>query len=82
MDLQWVAELLAVGLQGGPVERDLAKLVFDRSPEEFRRVCGALGARLQFMQQYVLRQLGRMPYFALGINSQDWERWTGIVLPV
>ena len=81
IDVEWVQALVSVGLQRGPVERDLARVIFDRSPEEFRRMCGDLGNRLQYMVHYALRQLNRVPYFSLGINPEDWKRWTGVALP-
>ena len=77
IDLEWVRELVAVGLRGGPVERDLARVIFDLAPEDFRKMCGDFGDRLQFMSNYSMRQLHWTPYFSLGIDTRDWERWTG-----
>jgi hypothetical protein len=81
-EAEWPPELVAVGLRGGPVERDLAHVLFDRSPEQFRQLIGRLGQPLQFMHHYTRRQLNKDTFFALNTNPADWKRWTGAELPV
>ena len=77
-NLDWVGRLLALGLRGGPDERDFARKAFDMTSEDLRTMCGRLTPTLISLSDNALRRLHRIPYFNLGVDSRQWERWTGV----
>lgn len=78
LKLEWVSQLVELGLRGGPDERDFARAVFDMTAEEFRALCGRLTVPLMKVSGDALRRMSRVPYFSMGVDPQLWKRWTGV----
>jgi hypothetical protein len=76
--LDWLGDLLTLGLRGGPDERDFARKVFDMTAEQLRAMCGGLTRPLMSLSENALSRLNRVPYLSLCVDPRQWERWTGV----
>jgi len=75
--VSWVADLLEMATSRPPLERDMARLLFDLDVKEFRALIKALTAPLASFHQAAMSRLGRAPYFSLGVDLKKWGDWCG-----
>lgn len=82
IDVRWLADLLDLVVARPPVERELARVVFDMTPEEFRTMFREITPALVLVHRSVMGRLQRIPYTALGLDPKRWKDWCGYDKPL
>ncbi len=77
LDFGWTAELLEVGTVRPPLERDLAKLVFDMSVPEFRALCKRLTVPLAATLHEACARVGMFKDLQMAVDRKRWADWCG-----
>lgn len=77
--VHWVSELAETLLTRPPVERELARVVFDMSPEELRGMCATLKPAIARRVEQLNLELRRDVRWEFSVDPENqWDRWTGV----
>jgi hypothetical protein len=77
IDPSWVSILFDIGSKGGPLERDLARKIFDMTQEELRAHIGRLSSFLSVASVQASQRSGGWPTYGLGVDAGRWQEWCG-----